>query len=175
MSDAVNHYKEISTLKTSIVDGTLVGDEAQIRQNIGEALRRWGNEWRLCVVLAILLDIMRTNDSVKGTNPTQPDRFVNLANPIYAPKVFTDYDKLLSYIRDKNLLDVVFLKPLINGRDLTNALDVKQGPWVTQALEMVIGWQLRNPNRTDTEGPTEEVLSRKEELKFNVVNSKRRC
>lgn len=65
------------------------------------------------------------------------------------------------------------LKPLINGRDLKDALEVKQGPWVNQALEMVINWQLRNPNRSDKKGPMDEVVSRKNELNFDMIQKKK--
>lgn len=65
------------------------------------------------------------------------------------------------------------MKPLVNGRELKDALGVQQGPWVTHALDMVINWQLRNPERTDKEGPTEEVISRKDELDFTVVNKRK--
>lgn len=63
------------------------------------------------------------------------------------------------------------LKPLLNGRDLKDALGVKQGPWVTHALEMVINWQLRNPTRSDKEGPMQEVIGRKDELNFDVIQT----
>lgn len=38
---------------------------------------------------------------------------------------------------------------------------------MSHALEMVINWQLRNPGRSDKEGPMEEVVSRKGELNFD--------
>jgi hypothetical protein len=79
-------------------------------------------------------------------------------------KVVREYEEFLLYIKDQDLLEVCSLRPLINGRDISTTLGVKTGPWMSRAIEMVIEWQLRNPARSDREGPMEEIINRKEEL-----------
>lgn len=56
------------------------------------------------------------------------------------------------------------LRPLVNGRDISVALGVKTGPWMNKAIELIIGWQLRNPGNTDRDSALQIVLSKREEL-----------
>ncbi|KAK2753138.1 CCA tRNA nucleotidyltransferase, mitochondrial [Arachnomyces sp. PD_36] len=149
LTSSVRRYPEIVAIKNAIGEGSMTGSEAEIRQKVGQAIRQLGVDWRLCVVHAILMDIMETNDT---------------------EKVLQSYDKLFTYIRNHDLIDVVSLKPLVRGQELKEALGVKQGPWVTSALEMVINWQLRNPTRSDKEGALEEVVKRKDELDLSVIS-----
>lgn len=71
---------------------------------------------------------------------------------------------MLLYIEDSNLLDACSLRTPINGRDIINALGLKTGPWMTKAMEMVIEWQLRNPEETSKEAAINEVRRRRDEL-----------
>jgi tRNA nucleotidyltransferase (CCA-adding enzyme) len=41
-------------------------------------------------------------------------------------------------------------KPLLDGTTLAKALETKPGPWMKEALDVVMAWQLRNPEATDT-------------------------
>lgn len=61
------------------------------------------------------------------------------------------------------------MRPLVNGHQLAASLGVKPGPWMTRALEIVIDWQLRNPDRTDGEGVINEVMERKGELDLTAA------
>lgn len=62
------------------------------------------------------------------------------------------------------LLDVIFLKPMVNGNQVAKALDRKSGPWTKKALEMAMEWQLRNPDVTDENACIDEVIRRRKEL-----------
>ena len=62
------------------------------------------------------------------------------------------------------MLEVNSLKPIVKGTDISEALGVKSGKWMTDALNMVIDWQLRNPNEADTAKAIAEVQTRKDEL-----------
>lgn len=45
----------------------------------------------------------------------------------------------------------------MNGTELAKALDVKPGPWMKDALDVILAWQLRNPTVTNTADAIEEV------------------
>lgn len=75
-----------------------------------------------------------------------------------------DYASWLSQIHELGLQDAFLLKPIVKGKMLAQALGVPNGPWTTKALEMVVQWQLRNPDETDSTDAVREVVSRKREL-----------
>lgn len=74
------------------------------------------------------------------------------------------YVSWLQGLKAQDLLEVDSLKPLVNGNQLSKALEEKPGPWMKKALEVVIEWQLRNPNIDDAEEAIAEVRRRKQEL-----------
>lgn len=49
------------------------------------------------------------------------------------------------------------MKPLLDGKALAKALSASPGPWMRDALDVVMAWQLRNPGKTSTEEALEEV------------------
>jgi hypothetical protein len=59
------------------------------------------------------------------------------------------YSAFVTKIDKLNLLEVYNLKPLIDGTALKKALDAPPGPWMKSALDVVIEWQLRNPEISD--------------------------
>jgi tRNA nucleotidyltransferase (CCA-adding enzyme) len=54
-------------------------------------------------------------------------------------------------------------KPLLKGTDLAKALNTKPGPWMKEALDVVMAWQLRNPDSTDTTAAIEAVKASRSE------------
>lgn len=91
---------------------------------------------------------------------------------LYTPKLtkidrrnlLDEYAAWLSGLQSLDLLDVDQLKPLVNGNQISKALDSKEGPWLKKALDMAMEWQLRNPGETDGAGAVAEVVERKKEL-----------
>lgn len=75
-----------------------------------------------------------------------------------------EYDKFLSYIKGEELLNVTDLRPIANGNELSAALGVKGGQWLSPALEMLIEWQLLHPKITDKEKALDEIKRRRPEL-----------
>lgn len=69
----------------------------------------------------------------------------------------------MSKLQSLNLLNVDTLKPLVNGKHLSQALG-PSGPWMKKALDIAMEWQLRNPEQTDAAGGIVEVVARKREL-----------
>ncbi|KAL8691502.1 MAG: hypothetical protein Q9218_003288 [Villophora microphyllina] len=78
------------------------------------------------------------------------------------------YATWLSTLKDLELLEVYQLKPLLTGNKLSEALGEKPGPWMSKALEMVVAWQLRNPDEKDPEAAVAEVMSRKKDLAHGI-------
>ena len=78
--------------------------------------------------------------------------------------ILDGYALWLSNLQALNLLEVDRLKPIVNGNQLSEALGIKSGRWTKKALDIAMGWQLRNPEETDPAGGIAEVVERKEEL-----------
>ena len=49
------------------------------------------------------------------------------------------------------------MKPLLDGKALARALDTPPGPWMKDALDVVMAYQLRNPGTATAERAVEEV------------------
>ena len=67
LRDATLHFRDIVKWKNSLLGNTIQATPAEIRQKIGLRIRSWGKEWRLCVVLAILQEVMGGRDLIDGT------------------------------------------------------------------------------------------------------------
>lgn len=80
------------------------------------------------------------------------------------PELLKHYATWLSTLKDLDLLETYQLKPLVTGDKLAKALEEKPGKWMSKALEMVIAWQLRNPDETNPDAAISEVMSRKKDL-----------
>ncbi|KAJ9354377.1 hypothetical protein DTO027B9_4720 [Paecilomyces variotii] len=145
LTDAANSAAQIIETKGSLLAGRIPGTEAEIRQQIGLKIREWKKDWRLCVVMSILLEIM------KGRS---------------FDEVIREYDQFLSYISSKDLLGACELKPIVNGGEIMAGLGATKGPWMSKALEMVIKWQLLHPEISDKEKALEMLQERKSELDF---------
>lgn len=78
-----------------------------------------------------------------------------------------DYGKFLHYIEEQDLLEVDSLRPCVDGVAVIEALGGKRGAWMRKAMEMIVEWQVRNPENQDPEEAVSSVVQRKEELSIN--------
>lgn len=67
------------------------------------------------------------------------------------------YKSFLQHLAKLNILDVDTFKSLLKGTDLAKALGTKPGPWMKEALDVVMAWQLRNPDSTDAAAAIDAV------------------
>ncbi|TVY54405.1 CCA tRNA nucleotidyltransferase, mitochondrial [Lachnellula cervina] len=121
------------------------------RDTIGMSIRRWdsqGKNWRLQVLLAILVEAMNNSrNSFDG--------------------LFSEWQLFIDHLTDMDVMDAPSLKLLVNGDELKAALGgVKPGMWMKPALDVCVGWQLRNPGNEDKEGAINEVRMKRKELKI---------
>jgi tRNA nucleotidyltransferase (CCA-adding enzyme) len=71
-------------------------------------------------------------------------------------------------------MDAASIRPILDGKRLQKDLNAGPGPWMKEALDVCMAWQLRNPELTDADpekarcDAVEELRRRKEELKIPV-------
>lgn len=142
------------------------------RDVLGMTMRRWGQHWRCAVLAAMILDVDMTqkDDDSRGKKTgllTDDDqRRLTLAFPTDWLNVLIEYSEFLLFIDTADLLDVEQMKPLIDGKQLSRELNAKPGPWMKEALDIVMAWQLRNPDSTDADEVVDEVASQRKRLKI---------
>lgn len=156
VDDAVSHLRDIIEKKDAIIreDQTTIlpskrkqGASADMQREMqGLAIRTWGSNWRSIVMYALLTEVAETKTETE------------------AQAVLDGYSSWLSRLSSLDLLGVDQLDPIVKGDELMKAFNTRGGKWVSAALDCVIKWQLRNPDRRDKEGAIAEVVERKEEL-----------
>ncbi|KFX93797.1 hypothetical protein V495_03712 [Pseudogymnoascus sp. VKM F-4514 (FW-929)] len=151
VTGAFRHFREIINLKSAVLAKEPYVYE---RDTLGMTIRRWdahGGQWKLHVVLAILVESM-------GTNVTAGyDTFL------------AQWQQFLDHIVDMDLLEAATCKRIIDGKQLSKELKAKPGVWMAAALDVVMAWQFRNPTETDPHGAIEEVRGRRDELKIPII------
>lgn len=75
----------------------------------------------------------------------------------------------LTTLRKLDLVDAYTFKPLLDGKTLANALKMKPGPWMKDALEVVMAWQLRNPDNRSVDDAIAAVKDNHGELVSSLV------
>lgn len=85
-------------------------------------------------------------------------------------EVIEQYARFVSHLKDQSLLDAYDLKPLIDGKALSKALSVSPGPWMKEALDVVMAWQLLHPNETDPSKAIEAVRDKQSELSAQLAH-----
>lgn len=160
---AACHYnrEEILELKNAVIKKESFINE---RDRFGMAIRRWDERktnWRLQVLSTMLIEAMERLQEWPNTVPTgrvdeqlvkQREEFVQ------------EWQAFMDHLSELDVLEAPSLKPLVDGRVLSEALGVKSGRWTGPALNVCVAWQLRNPKETDPSGAIDEVKTRKEEL-----------
>jgi hypothetical protein len=63
---AALHFEEVIQTKTALLANALSGTPAEIRQRIGLQIRSWNKDWKLCLLLGIMQEVMRKRDFADG-------------------------------------------------------------------------------------------------------------
>ncbi|KAL8833789.1 MAG: hypothetical protein Q9170_004082 [Blastenia crenularia] len=144
--DEIIQIKDAAIDEISITNPTLKRKEKSTgRSDQGMAIRRWGPPWRSYVMYAILTQITEASE----------DEY---------EKLLEGYARWLLNLKELDLLEAYELKPLVRGDKLSKALGLKSGPWTKKALDIVVAWQLANPDERNAEAAIAEVSGRKKEL-----------
>lgn len=136
LGEAIRYRKRLQQLVHKVSAGTAT------RAEVGVTLKECGKSWRFHVLYSLLCDA--TDEEFQ----TVVDR----------------YTKFVSFVKDQKLEGAAELKPIINGNDIKNALEIsKAGSWLKQALEIVTEWQFANPAGTADEAK-EMIKQRKDQV-----------
>ncbi|KAK9778310.1 hypothetical protein SCAR479_04712 [Seiridium cardinale] len=144
------HRDEILALKTAVSEKA---PYIQERDRFGMAIRRWearGGHWRLQVLSALLYDELQVPQS--GSKGSDDTAFIS------------GWQQFLDHLQELDVMEAPSLKRIIDGKQLSKALGARPGIWMSQALDICVAWQLRNPNIADPAGAIEEVQSKREAL-----------
>ncbi|KAB8364856.1 hypothetical protein FH972_024717 [Carpinus fangiana] len=106
-----------------------------LRGTLGMAIRKWGASWRSQVVFALLVE------SKKGG----------------AKETIQQYRKFMKTVKQMSLLGAHNLKPVLDGKRLAKELNTKPGPWMKDAMDAAMLWQLENPHQATVEGAIEAI------------------
>lgn len=66
LRDGAAHYRDIIKWKSNLLANNIKGTPAEIRQKVGLQIRTWSKDWKLCVVLAMLQEVMQGRDFAEG-------------------------------------------------------------------------------------------------------------
>ncbi|KAL6531549.1 hypothetical protein OROMI_027912 [Orobanche minor] len=111
-----------------------VPDSSRARVITGFLLRELRDFWRVALLISILLHPIDSCDSEDEHSHfgKRKDLFNAVENSI-------------------TKLGLEDVKPLINGKDVMNVLQLKGGPLVKEWVDKTMAWQLANPSRTAKE------------------------
>lgn len=163
LTDSSRYWESIIQIKSSLLQGRMEGAPAEIRQQIGLHIRSWKKDWRLCIVLSMLQEIMQGAQFSNGSFQTGFRMTFAQANLVLLT-VVDDYHKFLTYIVENDLEEVCTLKPIVNGGEIMEVMAAPKGPWMSKASEEVIKWQLLHPQITEKQKALDHLLAIKGKL-----------
>jgi len=136
LGEAIRYRRRLQSLTCK------VSSDQATRAEVGVALKECGKSWRSHVLYSLLCDA--TEEGFQAA----VDR----------------YTKFVDFVRTEQLEGAAELKPIINGNDIKNALEIsKAGSWLKQALDVVTEWQFAHPRGTAEEAK-EMIKLKKDQL-----------
>ncbi|KAK2745402.1 CCA tRNA nucleotidyltransferase, mitochondrial [Myotisia sp. PD_48] len=164
LATASTHQQLIADIIGKFADGMLGSSLADTRWEFASLLRKLGSDWRPCFIQSMLIQIMEGKERDSGKlyrwflyMPPNSKTVPQILTCPLVLAVFKNFHNALRFLEQENLLGVVDLRPLINGHTIAKALNKTPGPWMANAMEIIVEWQIRNPDRTDVNEALEEV------------------
>lgn len=143
VTGAFRNRIEITTVKGAIAETEPWVFE---RDTLGMKIRKWGPNWKLHVLFAILVESMKV---------PAVDRLTLSVN----------WQRFMDHVEDLDLMEVATEKLPLTGTVLSQALGKpKAGEWMKKALNVCMEWRLRNPDSKNIDEAIEEVKKKREEL-----------
>ena len=75
-----------------------------------------------------------------------------------------EWSSWLEHLAKIDVLNAYDFRPVVDGKALSKALGLKPGPWMKEALDVVMAWQLRQTTPPTVGGAIEEVRNKHGEL-----------
>ncbi|KAI8865887.1 hypothetical protein GQ42DRAFT_165835 [Ramicandelaber brevisporus] len=97
------------------------------RSIVGTMIRKLGKQWPAYILFALTMDLARNSPEADST-------------------AIERYKGLVALINRLNLGDCYSLKPLVNGSDIANILEIKRDGRLGHLVELMIKYQLVNPD-----------------------------
>lgn len=136
---------EDSTLGQFFTDASSVK-----RSDFGLYIRQFESHFNLTVVYNAFNDYLNEVQVADRGNP-QPTQEAVISDIPALTAVVRRYEHLLAAIVEQGLTEVATMKPIIDGKVISRALDRKPGPWMRDITHEVLRWQLENPQGTQDE------------------------
>lgn len=119
------------------------------RSNLGLYMRQYANHFQLAVAFGAYSDYLNGLEIADHTAEVPlPDGLHLPLNEEKFRETIFQYESLMESIRDNGLQDVANLKPIVDGKMISKALNKKPGPWMKEVTDEVMRWQLDNPQGT---------------------------
>lgn len=134
------------------------------RELYGKCLLRWGAHWRSTVIFALLVEVTEAKDDLGISYLSLYRVSQTLIKTTERQNLLKLYETWLSNLDSLSLLEVHRMTPLVDGGRISTELKIRPGPWMKKAVDIALGWQLRNPDETSPKGCIEEIIRRKQEL-----------
>lgn len=96
------------------------------RKALAKLVRMVGEKWQHALWLAMADDASKKRDGVEKDK-------------------FTPYLSMIKQINEMDLTEAHQIKPILNGKEIMDILQLKPGPQVGEALSQLMDWQLENP------------------------------
>lgn len=131
-------YESVSKIVTKMASSTLLArffnnPQDISRSELGIYIREFDNYFAVNVLVNAFEKYIMEKESDGGS------------------QVMAAFENFLETVVTENLEQVTQLKPLIDGKSISKALNRKPGPWMSQITPEVIRWQLDHPEGTATE------------------------
>ena len=174
---AFRNYNDI--IKLQIAVGRKEDAFIHERDTLGMMIRKWdsmGGQWKVQVLFALLVDVFDKADHILGMCNSSPITYSSDRSSDRNP-VFARWQRLIDHLESMDLMDVISTKSILDGKRLQKELNAGPGPWLKDALDICMTWQLRNPELTERDPEKarweaiEEVKQQREKLKIPVKKS----
>ncbi|KAK5165224.1 CCA tRNA nucleotidyltransferase, mitochondrial [Saxophila tyrrhenica] len=145
IASSLRHQSEISEVvhqcyqhrRRQMRDMVDQNSAAAARDTLGMAIRGWGSSWRTQATYAMLVEVAQETSDAEA--------------------IEKKYQTFTLHLQQLGILEAHTFKPLLDGKALAKALNTSPGPWMKDALDVVMAYQLRNPDTASSKDAIEEV------------------
>ncbi|KAG9290793.1 hypothetical protein G9A89_011756 [Geosiphon pyriformis] len=108
------------------------------RVYLGLLIRKIGDKWPMALILGLALELLPKGKDIEY-QPTLNENSLHMIQR---------FNKLINRIRELGLQDAYEIKPIINGKEIIQLLDIRMGPGFKEYQQWVLEWQLEHPEGT---------------------------